>query len=96
VLTQVVGLADGADGTVCAGEGYGTGGARRGGGGIFTVYTIVLIISRDMYETYVPRRSSLQQVLPHTMAGRQRYATMHFTGIMVPTDRHVAGGTPLA
>jgi hypothetical protein len=47
VLTQVVGLADGADGTVCAGEGYGTGGARRGGGGILTVYTIVLIISRD-------------------------------------------------
>jgi AP-4 complex subunit epsilon-1 len=47
VLAQVVGLADGADGAVCAGEGNRTGGAWRGGGGIVTVYTIVLIVSRD-------------------------------------------------
>lgn len=29
-------------------------------------------------------------------AGRQAALRDHFTGIMVPTDRHVAGGTPLA
>lgn len=55
MLTQVIGLADGADGTVCAGERYGTGGARRGGGGILTVYTIVLIISRDNTPMRVPK-----------------------------------------